>query len=294
MERLSEALDADVAAHDSCGFGLTERTRDVKRYTRSSDARACAAVLREVGVSGKSVTLVGHSLGGVSAALASAGDARVDHVVLVAPAIVGGKVTPIDKRGGAMMQLPMFARLVFACVAATLKTMSWTLLVATKPLLVVFLRSIVRSKEFWRRGLCAAIDPSRVSTMSEGWVDGYRLPKVVRDWESGMFRVVLASIAAANSPREIWRDALAAARRTTAPTTLEAEDAVNALVDSGAKILIVHGESDKIVPASNSVALAKTLGAELKLIPRCGHMPHEESCEEFVDVVRDFIVRTST
>lgn len=101
MSKLSEALNADVAAHDSCGFGLTERARDVKRYTRASDARACEAILRDIGAEGKSVTLIGHSLGAVSAALASAAGG-VDHVVLVSPAILGGKLKPIDQRGGAL------------------------------------------------------------------------------------------------------------------------------------------------------------------------------------------------
>ena len=48
--------------------------------------------------------------------------------------------------------------------------------------------------------------------MSSDWVDGYRRPSIVRGWDAGMFRVVLASVAAANSPREIWRDAMVRAR----------------------------------------------------------------------------------
>lgn len=289
MMRLSEALNADVAAHDSCGFGLTERSTDVKRYTRASDARACGAILREIGADGKSVTLIGHSLGAVSAALASAAGG-VDYVVLVSPAILGGKLKPIDERGGALSRAPLPLRLLFAYAQAALATLTWSLLVLTKPLMVVFLRALVRSKEFWTRGLRAAIHPSRIATMSADWIDGYRLPKVIRDWESGMFRVVLASVAPANSVGEIWRDAIQNATRTTTPSVLETEDAVNALADSGAKILIVHGEDDKIVPLSNSKTLAKLLGAELRVVRRCGHMCHEECVDEFVDIVRDFII----
>ena len=158
-----------------------------------------------------------------------------------------------------------------------------------KPFLILLLRKLVRSKEFWTKGLRAAIDPSRVDAMASDWIDGYRKPSVVRDWDVGMFRVVLASVVAASSPREIWRDAMARARATTQPSTLEREDAVNALVESGAKILIVHGENDVIVPASNSRTLAKLLNCELRILPKCGHMPHEESPEAFIDVLRDFI-----
>ena len=129
--------------------------------------------------------------------------------------------------------------------------------------------------------------------MSSDWVDGYRRPSIVRGWDAGMFRVVLASVAAANSPREIWRDAMVRARAPERPSAIDTEDALNALADSGASVLIVHGENDVIVPASNSRALAKLLGAELKIVPACGHMPHEEAPEEFIDIVRDFIERAS-
>jgi pimeloyl-ACP methyl ester carboxylesterase len=125
--------------------------------------------------------------------------------------------------------------------------------------------------------------------MASDWIDGYRKPSIVRDWDVGMFRVVLASVVAANSPREIWRDAMARARATTPPSTLEREDAVTALVESGAKILIVHGENDVIVPVSNSRALAELLNCELRVLPKTGHMPHEESPDAFVDALRDFM-----
>ena len=73
----------------------------------------------------------------------------------------------------------------------------------------------------------------------------------------------------------------------------EIGERISALADSGASVLIVHGENDVIVPASNSRALAKLLGAELKIVPACGHMPHEEAPEEFIDIVRNFIERAS-
>jgi pimeloyl-ACP methyl ester carboxylesterase len=180
-------------------------------------------------------------------------------------------------------------RVAFAAVGAAAATAAWCLTCAVKPFLILLLRKLVRSKEFWTKGLRAAIDPSRVDAMASDWIDGYRKPSVVRDWDVGMFRVVLASVVAASSPREIWRDAMARARATTQPSTLEREDAVNALVESGAKILIVHGENDVIVPASNSRTLAKLLNCELRILPKCGHMPHEESPEAFIDVLRDFI-----
>ncbi len=292
LRRLSETLSADVSAHDSCGFGLTQRSKDVRRYTRTSDARACRAILREMRAEERrSVTLVGHSLGAVGAALASA-EGGVDHVVLVAPAILGGKLR--DKSENARNRaLPVFLRVFFAGITASATSAAWCLIRAVEPIVILVLRALVRSERFWIKGLRSAVHASRRDSMSSDWVDGYRRPSIVRGWDAGMFRVILASVAAANSPREIWRDAMVRARAPERPSAIDTEDAVNALADSGASVLIVHGENDVIVPASNSRALAKLLGAELKIVPACGHMPHEEAPEEFIDIVRNFIERAS-
>ena len=275
LRRLSETLCADVSAHDSCGFGLTQRSKDVRRYTRTSDARACRAILREMRAEERrSVTLVGHSLGAVGAALASA-EGGVDHVVLVAPAILGGKLR--DKSENARNRaLPVFLRVLFAGIAASATSAAWCLIRAVEPIVILVLRALVRSERFWIKGLRSAVHASRRDSMASDWVDGYRRPSIVRGWDAGMFRVVLASVAAANSPREIWRDAMVRARAPERPSAIDTEDALNALADSGASVLIVHGENDVIVPASNSRALAKLLGAELKIVPACGHMPHEK------------------
>ena len=54
------------------------------------------------------------------------------------------------------------------------------------------------------------------------------------------------------------------------------EDAAEALARSGARVLIVHGDEDVIVPRSNSEKLAAALPrAELVVVRWCGHMPHE-------------------
>lgn len=291
MSKLSRALEADVLAHDSCGFGLTERSVDVRRYTRASDARTCCAVLREGDPEGtKSRVVVGHSLGAVSAALACALE-KIDHVVLVAPAILqaGYKPKTSSKDGSRGRRMPLVFRLAFAFFAAAFSTSAWCLISLYKPFLEFLLHQLVRSKGFWNKGLRAAIDASKRDSMPEGWIDGYRKPSVVKNWDSGMFRLVLAGAAAANSPRQIFADAFARARATNT-SAIDEEDAIRALVESDARVLIVHGENDVIVPASNSRKLAETLGAELKIIPTCGHMPQEERCDEFVSIVRDFIV----
>ena len=43
---LADALNAVVVAHDSPGFGLTERPRDLRAYTPRANAKVCRAMLR--------------------------------------------------------------------------------------------------------------------------------------------------------------------------------------------------------------------------------------------------------
>jgi len=288
MAALSEALEADVAAHDSAGFGLTERVRDVGKYTRASDAKVCAAIIEQMKSDASSLSLetvlVGHSLGAVGAALACSNDIGASRIVLVAPAIIAGKMRPKGR-------LPTTTRVVLACITATATAATWCLTYAMKPFVVFVLRQLVRNKQFWINGLRAAIDKSRVALMPANWIDGYRQPSIVRGWEDGMFRVVLAAVAAANSPAEIFRAALAAARRDRDDQAAddEEEDAIQAIVKSGVKVLIVHGENDAIVPVTNSLALVDRIpNARLEIVARCGHMPHEESPQDFIRIVQSF------
>ena len=289
MVALSEALEADVAAHDSAGFGLTERVRDVGKYTRASDAKVCAAIIEQMKSDASSssleTVLVGHSLGAVGAALACSNDIGASRVVLVAPAIIAGKTRSPKGR------LPVTIRLVLACITATATAATWCLTYAMKPFVVFVLRQLVRNKQFWINGLRAAIDKSRIASMPANWIDGYRQPSIVRGWEDGMFRVVLAAVAAANSPAEIFRAALAAARRDRDDQAAddEEEDAIQAIVKSGVKVLIVHGENDAIVPVTNSRALVDRIpNARLEIVAQCGHMPHEESPQDFIRIVQSF------
>jgi pimeloyl-ACP methyl ester carboxylesterase len=54
-------------------------------------------------------------------------------------------------------------------------------------------------------------------------------------------------------------------------------------------ILIITGDDDRIVPTEQSIRLAEELGAELAVLPACGHVPQEECPEAFLQVVQDFL-----
>jgi pimeloyl-ACP methyl ester carboxylesterase len=54
--------------------------------------------------------------------------------------------------------------------------------------------------------------------------------------------------------------------------------------------LVITGDDDRIVPTDQSIRLADELpDAELVVIPDCGHIPHEECPELFLQAVTDFL-----
>ena len=95
-------------AHDSPGFGLTSRPKNLKWYVPNANAEIARRMLDVAGMAHQSLderagrtaskagagrdakvrrVVVGHSMGGIAAAMA-AGAGDVDDVVLVAPALV--------------------------------------------------------------------------------------------------------------------------------------------------------------------------------------------------------------
>ena len=59
-----------------------------------------------------------------------------------------------------------------------------------------------------------------------------------------------------------------------------------------APTLVLHGESDGIVPLAHAEELARLIpNAELETIPHCGHMPMFEAEDQFVNVVQKFVAQ---
>jgi pimeloyl-ACP methyl ester carboxylesterase len=55
-------------------------------------------------------------------------------------------------------------------------------------------------------------------------------------------------------------------------------------------VLVVTGDDDRIVPTGQSLRLADELpNAQLALIPDCGHVPHEECPQAFLQAARAFL-----
>lgn len=101
QKRLAERLQAIVTAHDMCGFGLTERSKDRSKYSMSFNGAACTDILNKVEENecGKiknneeskcrNRILIGHSMGASAVAEAVIADGNsIEAIVLIAPAIV--------------------------------------------------------------------------------------------------------------------------------------------------------------------------------------------------------------
>jgi pimeloyl-ACP methyl ester carboxylesterase len=103
-------------------------------------------------------------------------------------------------------------------------------------------------------------DPSRITTAT---FDGYTKPLKSKDWDMALWLVTVA-------PRPA--DVPGIVSKVRAPT------------------LVITGDDDRIVPPADSKrAAALIAGAGLVTVKECGHLPHEERPDAFIDAVGMFL-----
>jgi pimeloyl-ACP methyl ester carboxylesterase len=122
----------------------------------------------------------------------------------------------------------------------------------------LFVRSIQKS------GLdlitMAWYDPSKITQAT--W-DGYTKPLQADNWDRALWNFTMAS----------------------QPGNLP-----DRLAEFTLPVLVITGDTDKIVPTENSIQLAGELpNATLVVIPQAGHVPHEEQPDLFMQAVDDFL-----
>ena len=75
-------------------------------------------------------------------------------------------------------------------------------------------------------------------------------------------------------------------------TTGEVSDLPDRLDEFNLPILVITGDDDRIVPTETTMALAdRLMGAELIILPDCGHVPQEECPQAFLNAIEDFLER---
>jgi len=101
------------------------------------------------------------------------------------------------------------------------------------------------------------------SVLTDAVYEGYRRPLTVQGWEEGLWRVTTA-------PRD--NDLLANLASIEQPT------------------LLITGDTDTVVPTADTERLATELSSvSLVVIPRSGHLSQEETPEQFVSAVLDWV-----
>jgi pimeloyl-ACP methyl ester carboxylesterase len=91
---------------------------------------------------------------------------------------------------------------------------------------------------------------------------------------------------------EGWDGALMEAARTRQKMTQrDVTVALEALKDT--PTLMVTGADDVVAPPTRAIAVAAELRrCALKILPRCGHLPHEESPRALLEALRPFVLET--
>jgi pimeloyl-ACP methyl ester carboxylesterase len=279
-----------VVAVDMPGFGLTGRPGALPDYDA---VRMLQELVPALGLPGP-LLLLGHSLGGlvaakyslaqraaVSAAKAEpAAAAAPAGLVLLAPLLIPQPPGAAAARaGGAAAALRDAAALAAALASATLRYALSLVVLLVSPLLAQLLRTFVYSRAFWVNGIGSAYhDPAKLSPET---LDGYRRAARVRGWDRGF--VAFARFRATGG-MSLWQLLAKGWRSARDPKGLP-----EALAEGGAPTLLLHGDGDRIIPASNSRALAAALPhAELEAVPACGHCPQEEAPDAVVAAIVRF------
>jgi pimeloyl-ACP methyl ester carboxylesterase len=276
-----EAEEASRAARVSSSSSRSEASStDLDAMAAESSSSSGASAKGRGGELSRSESLNAAAAAGDVAFYATRGD-NAQFAALLKPN--GGK------QNGNLLSALLSRILALVQTAAMLSTV--LVLSVLRPVIVLLLRSLVRSRKFWANTLRQAYyDQSKVTPAA---VDAYRMPQLVKGWESGMVQFLLARLGAGGTSTSTS----AAAATGSAPMG-GLEDAglatrfAAAVAANNTPVLIVHGAGDKLVPASNSFKLARLVkGCRLAVVKKAGHCPQEEEPELFADIVASFLAR---
>ncbi len=120
----------------------------------------------------------------------------------------------------------------------------------------------VRQIDRWGRDLLdlAWLDPTKIAPEI---LAGYSIPLQAENWDRALGELNLAS---------------------------EELHLASRLGEIRVPVLVITGDDDRIVPTAESIRLASEIpGAELVVIPECGHLPQEECPAAFLDAVESFL-----
>ena len=100
--------------------------------------------------------------------------------------------------------------------------------------------------------------------LTQDIIDGYRAPMNGNNWKRSLWRFMTAD---------------------------QSNEVRQHLADFDLPVFVVTGDHDKIVKVEDTFKVTERIpGHSIYLVPEAGHLAHEERPEDFIRVVRDFIV----
>ncbi|XP_050210024.1 uncharacterized protein LOC126660513 [Mercurialis annua] len=308
MKRLAEVATSKVLAFDRPAFGLTSRPDsftldDTKPFNPYSMAFAVLATLYFIDfLASDKAILIGHSAGSLVAVNAYfEAPERIAALILVAPAIIAPraahKVSGINeaasdthsKKYGSnsniFTELSIKLLEILSKFTANIAQAMMQMVKGTKEMLNSMYKKMLSAifcSAFGVMLIRTIIDKFGIAAVRTAWydsnqvtehvLDGYTKPLRAKGWDKALAKFTAAAVASSESDLKL-------------PVSKR-------LHEISCPVLIVTGDSDRIVPAWNAKRLSQAIpGSSLEIIKHCGHLPHEEKVEEFVLVVEKFLQR---
>ncbi|KAM0034355.1 putative 2-hydroxy-6-oxonona-2,4-dienedioate hydrolase [Helianthus debilis subsp. tardiflorus] len=308
MKRLANVSGSKVLSFDRPAFGLTTRVdnpsnhapagsiQDTKPLNPYSMAFSVLATLYFIDfLAAEKAILVGHSAGCLVAAQTYfQAPERVAAMILVAPAIVAPFIPPKkvkannqeDESNADNIKNPFLSLLSIVskfsrCIARVLMSLLTGMVNMVNSLYKKALSAFFRSSVAVML-VRMVIGKFGISAVKNAWYDtskvtdnvleAYTRPLRAKGWDRALV--------------EFTAEMLASASPESNPPLPES------LSEISCPVLIITGDSDRLVPSWNAVRLSQAIpGSHLEVIKKCGHLPHEETPEEFVTIVDNFLNR---
>ncbi|KAK9283228.1 hypothetical protein L1049_011464 [Liquidambar formosana] len=313
MKPLAQVTGSKVLAFDRPAFGLTSRvnflghsspgsgvTKPLNPYSMAFSVLATLYFIDFLAA--EKAILVGHSAGSLVAINAYfEAPERVSALVLVAPAILAPhavhKVVNGNLAGGGnqireegpnsniygnpLIRLCKILLNLSKYIAQTIMRMVKGMADMLNSLYKKALSAILHSS-FAVMLVRMIIDKFGITAVRNAWYDsnqvtehvlrGYTKPLRTKNWDKALVEYIAAMLAESESESK--------------------PPLGKRLHEITCPVLIVTGDSDRIIPSWNAKRLSQAIpGSCLEVIKNCGHLPHEERVEEFVSVVENFLKR---
>lgn len=304
---LGDALNASVQAYDHPGFGLTQRLPNSQNSQNSlaTSARIMASLVRRACDDNcvKRIVLLGHSMGTIVTAQA----------FLLLPQELRNKCsivivsTPITTPTSFCSQLSakrrwllnfMYPQLPLRVHLKENEQNKQSKQIKIKGFLGFYvfreiLPMLVYTRLFWRYSLgCLYKDPSKITREIQNM---YMWPSLCAGWPENIANFGVDHLWLGTQKETLRTGTLASQFVTALNATFKATSKDTSKDTSKTHFLIIHGDSDPLVPVAFSRGFASLVPrASFHVIPNVGHMPHEEAPVDFAKLVSRILKKLDT